>query len=232
MKPGNVLLAGDDEPKVTDFGLSIRFKPLVDSDDRPPSGVPGDRVAAEDASAAFARAGIVGTIPYMSPEMAAGHWSDVSTASDIYGLGAILYTMLTAHAPFRGKDQDETLAQVVSGELTRPRLLNRKIDRELNAQSVSSASTASRPCAMARPTRCANDLRRWLEVRPTLAGGKPSAGRELRFWVRRNPRGLLLAGIAAVLFWVAGLAISLTSCALRIVARLHGWPKSSIANCV
>ena len=68
-----------------------------------------------------ARAGIRGTFPYMSPEMAGGRWSEVSTASDIYGLGAVLYAMITGRPPFRGRDAEETLSLVIGGELESPR---------------------------------------------------------------------------------------------------------------
>ena len=143
----------------------------------------------------------------MSPEMAGGHWSEVSAASDVYGLGAVLYTMLTGREPFRGRDAREILALVVEGDLTNPRELNPKVDRELNAVCLK--------CHHRVPDRrygsadaLANDLRRWLDRRPTLAGGKPSAARELRFWVRRHPLGLVLVGLAAVLLWLAGLAIT------------------------
>ena len=143
----------------------------------------------------------------MSPEMAGGRWSDVSTASDVYGLGAIFYTMLTGRELFRGRDATETLSLVVSGELASPRELNRKLDRELNAVCLK--------CLDRDPDRrdgsanaLANDLRRWLDRRPTLAGGKSSAAREIRFWVRRHPLRLALAGVAAIALWLAGLAVS------------------------
>ena len=91
--------------------------------------------------------------------------------------------------------------------MTSPRELNPKVDRELNAVCLK--------CLDRVPDRrygsadaLANDLRRWLDRRPTLAGGKPSAARELRFWVRRHPLRLVMVGLAAVSLWLAGLAVS------------------------
>jgi eukaryotic-like serine/threonine-protein kinase len=210
LKPANILLTADGEPKVTDFGLSVRFEAIDHFDELPTPEPPGDSNASERVSATFAQAGIVGTVPYMSPEMAGGRWSDVSTGSDIYGIGAILYEMLTGRTPFQGRDGRETLALIVNGELASPRELNRQVTRELNAVCLK--------CLDRNPERrygsadaLANDLRRWLERRPTLAGGKPSVARELRFWMRRHTRGLALAAIASVLLWPAALAVSVAN---------------------
>ncbi len=205
LKPGNILLTADGEPRVTDFGLSVRSETIDPSGQEPASERPGAPDAADDVSGTFTRAGIVGTLPFMSPEMAGGHWSEVSAASDVYGLGAILYTMLTGREPFRGRDARGTLALIVEGDLTSPRALNPKADGELNAVCLK--------CHDRTPDRrygsadaLANDLRRWLDRRPTLAGGKPSAARELRFWVRRHPLGLVAVVVAAGFLWLAGLA--------------------------
>src|SRR5262249_27919250 len=158
-------------------------------------------------SVTFERAGIVGTLPYLSPEMAGGRWSEVSTASDVYGLGAVLHAMLTGREPYRGRDAGETLALVVRGELTRPRTLNPALDRELEAVCLK--------CLDRDPGRrygsadaLANDLSRWLDRRPTLAGGRPSAAREARFWARRHPLTLASVGIVSLLLWLAGLALA------------------------
>ena len=130
----------------------------------------------------------------MSPEMAAGRWSDVSTASDIYGLGAILYTMLTGRAPFRGGDARETLSLVVSGKLTSPVNSTAKVDRELNAVCLKCLDRRADQALRFGRTRWRTTCVDGSSVRPTLAGGKPSAARELRFWVRRHPRGLSPGG--------------------------------------
>ncbi len=209
LKPSNVPLTEEGEPKVSDFGLSARYRVIEEAIRGERSECPGEPGACDDTSWPFAQAGIVGTIPYMSPEMADGRWADVLTASDVYGLGAILYTMLTGRPPFRGRDVRETLTLVIQGNPTSPRAINRKVDRELAAVCLK--------CLHRDPggrygsaNELANDLRRWLGRRPTLAGGKPSVGRELRFWVRRHPLRLALASVAALALWLAGLAISVS----------------------
>ena len=131
------------------------------------------------------RLGAVGTYPYMSPEMAAGRWQDISTSSDVYGLGAILYAMLTGKPPYKGKSDAETLSLVIEGKIVPPRKLNRAVDRELEAVCLK--------CLHGDPSRrygsadaLANDLRRWRRGEPTLAG-KPSVGKHVRFWLFRHP---------------------------------------------
>jgi serine/threonine-protein kinase len=224
LKPGNILLTTDGEPKVTDFGLATRFEAPERSADDPAAVAAGELDAADDVSVTFARAGIIGTLPFLSPEMAGGRWAEISTASDIYGLGAVLYTMLTGQEPFRGRDARETLALIVRGGAASPGALNRKVDRELGAVCLK--------CLDPRPERrygsadaLANDLARWRNRRPTLAGGRPSAWRELCFWMRRHPLGLALVGIAVAALWVAGLAVAvadLRAATAREAGRLAG----------
>ncbi|WP_152051002.1 serine/threonine protein kinase [Tautonia marina] len=206
LKPGNLLLTAEGEPKVTDFGLSMRLEAMEPPIQEPGTEEAGEPDGPDDRSATFERAGIVGTLPYLSPEMAGGRWSDVSTASDIYGLGAILYAMLTGREPFHGQDARQTLALVLRGDLTPPSELNPAVDRELESVCLK--------CLDRDPGRrygsadaLANELSRWLDRRPTLAGGRPSAIREARFWVRRHPLGLASAGLIILLLWGAGLAI-------------------------
>ena len=208
LKPGNILLTSDGEPRVTDFGLSVRLESLDHSMMGPAAKCADEPSDTGDVSETLTRLGIVGTIPFMSPEMAAGRWSEVSTASDVYGLGAILYAMLTGQAPFPFRDGNgQTLDRVIKGDLTSPRDFNRKVDRELNAVCLK--------CLAREPSKrygsadaLANDLRRWLERRPTLAGGKPSVAREFRFWASRHPLGLAMSGVATLALWLAGLRVS------------------------
>jgi serine/threonine-protein kinase len=200
LKPGNVLLTAEGEPRVADFGLSTH----IESEGPEDPGAGSD----DEIIVTLSRAGIVGTLPYMSPEMARGSWSDVSTASDIYGLGAILYETLIGRPPFLGKDNKATRELVVRGRLAGPRALNRRVDRELDA--------VCRKCLAYAPGQrygsadaLANDLRRWLERRPTLAAGRPSVLREARSWVRRNPVAVALTVVAMLGLWGAALAASM-----------------------
>ena len=91
LKPSNILLDEHDEPHVTDFGLAK----CVEED----SGLTQTGL-------------ILGTPSYMAPEQVAGHRGEVTTAADIYGLGAVLYRLLTGRPPFQGDSVYETLRQV------------------------------------------------------------------------------------------------------------------------
>jgi serine/threonine-protein kinase len=89
MKPANVLLTTSGEPKIIDFGMA--HLPGIDSGVRQPSG---------------------GSAPYMAPEQLSGRVSDLSPATDVYGLGTILYELLAGRPPFLGRNRHETLSQV------------------------------------------------------------------------------------------------------------------------
>ncbi len=186
LKPANVLVARDEDggfhPYVSDFGLA---KPTqaAESDGRGSSAGPG--------TIAYGR--IVGTASYMSPEQAAGNRA--TTLSDVYGLGGIMYALLTGRAPFRGDTAAETLAMARERAPVLPTALNPRIDRTLEAICLT--------CLKKDPERryrsaegLARDLDRWLAHQPTDArrlGVVARAG----LWCRRTPLGAAL--VAALL---------------------------------
>src|SRR5262249_43270967 len=111
IKPGNILLDAKGEPHLTDFGLAR----LVESE-----------------STVTRTLEVMGTPSYMAPEQAAGNNAAVSKATDIYGLGAVFYELLTGHPPFTGKTTFETIRMVLDTEARPPRSLKGKVDRDLS----------------------------------------------------------------------------------------------------
>jgi serine/threonine-protein kinase len=116
LKPSNVLIDGDDQPVITDFGLAKRTR-----------SEPGSLAGADLTATGM----IVGTPSYMAPEQAAGLPTKVGPGSDVYSLGAILYEMLTGRPPFQAASAVDVLLLVRSEEAVRPRLLNRGIHPDL-----------------------------------------------------------------------------------------------------
>ena len=181
IKPGNILLDAKGEPHLTDFGLAR----LVESE-----------------SSVTQTLDVLGTPSYMAPEQAVGNNAAVSSATDVYGIGAVLYQLLTGHPPFAGGTTYETIKLLEDTEPRPPRLLNPKIDRDL--------STICLKCLEKDPKRryssalaLAEDLERWLKHEPIVARhtGVFARGRK---WVRRNPTSALLAASLIALAAAAG----------------------------
>src|SRR5438067_10252898 len=183
IKPGNILLDQKGEPHLTDFGLAR----LVETE-----------------STVTRTMEVLGTPSYMAPEQAIGNNAQLTSATDVYGLGAVFYQLLTGHPPFAGGTTYETIKLLLDTEPRQPRLWNPKIDRDL--------STICLKCLEKDPKRryssalaLAEDLERWLKHEPIQArhtgvfarGGK---------WVRRNPTSALLVaslvGLAGAASWI------------------------------
>ncbi|MCI0455599.1 MAG: protein kinase [Gemmataceae bacterium] len=110
LKPSNIMIDADDEPHITDFGLAKRLG--------------GD-------SGQTRTGAVLGTPSYMAPEQAAGKTRELGPGTDVYALGAILYELLTGRPPFRSDTPMDTVMQVLQEEPVPPRLLNSRIDPDL-----------------------------------------------------------------------------------------------------
>ena len=185
LKPSNVLLDGRETPVITDFGLAKRTE--------------GD-------SSLTLSGAIVGTPSYMAPEQARGE-KGITTAADIYSLGAVLYELLTGQPPFRSESIAQTLRMVEEREPTPPTRINPAADRDLEAVALK--------CLEKEPARryetagaLADDLTRWLRGEPVTAR-RAGAARRAWKWVKRNPA---VAGLSAAMI-LALVAGSITSVA-------------------
>jgi eukaryotic-like serine/threonine-protein kinase len=191
LKPANVLLDAGGQPYVTDFGLAK----LLESDAAlTPSG------------------GVVGTPRYMAPEQAAG--KQPSTAVDVYGIGGILYELLTGRPPFTAETPLETMLQVLEKEPERPRTINPRVHADLE--------TICLKCLEKDPERrygsaqaVAEELDRFLAGEPILARQIGPAARLWR-WCRRKP---VVASLSAALLLVfVGSFIAVTALWQQAVA--------------
>ena len=176
IKPGNILLDGKGEPHLTDFGLAR----LVETE-----------------STVTRTMEVLGTPSYMAPEQAVGNNARVTSATDVYGLGAVLYQLLTGQPPFAGGTTYETIKLLLNTEPRQPRLFNPKIDRDL--------STICLKCLEKDPKRrypsalaLAEDLERWAKHEPIQArrAGVFTRGKK---WVRRNPSIAVMAAMVLAL---------------------------------
>jgi serine/threonine protein kinase/Flp pilus assembly protein TadD len=184
IKPGNILLDAKGEPHLTDFGLA--------------------RLVEADSTVTRTRE-VMGTPSYMAPEQATGNNAAVSSATDVYGLGAVLYQLLTVQPPFAGGTTYETIRLLLNTEPRKPRGLNPKIDRDL--------STVCLKCLEKDPNRryssalaLAEDLEHWLKHEPIRARRTGVLIRS-RKWVRRNPGIAVMAAMLLALAVLLGVVI-------------------------
>lgn len=119
LKPSNILIDNEGHTFVTDFGLAKRVK------------TDGSNAHLAGLQSLTQSGAILGTPSYMAPEQAAGNRGEVSTASDIYSLGAILYAMLTGRPPFQAESAVDTVLMVLEQDAVPPRMLNPKVDSDL-----------------------------------------------------------------------------------------------------
>jgi tetratricopeptide (TPR) repeat protein len=191
LKPSNILLDIDGLPLVTDFGLA---KHLAG-----PGGQGGSDLTQSGA--------IVGTPSYMAPEQA-GSARQVTTAADVYALGAMLYELLAGRPPHVGPSAVEIVVSLLSGEVQSPSELNAHVDRDLELICLK--------CLVANPAQryasaaaLADDLEHWLAGEPISlrASSLPTL---FRTWLRENLRsagrtlavGLTWGVLIGVLVWL------------------------------
>ena len=174
LKPANVLLDDNGAPHVADFGLARRFEQGITSENNEVSGTPS----------------------YMAPEQALAGAQQITPATDIWGLGAILYELVCGTPPFLGDSPHATLKLVVTGTLTSPRELVPQLPRDLEAIIL---KCMARDVAQRYPggRALADDIGRYLENRPVQARPLNPPQRTWR-WARRQPYLAALAALFAL----------------------------------
>jgi serine/threonine protein kinase/tetratricopeptide (TPR) repeat protein len=184
IKPGNILLDAKGEPHLTDFGLAR----LVESE-----------------STVTRTLDVLGTPSYMAPEQAASNNAKLTSSTDVYGVGAALYQLLTGHPPFAGGTTYETIKLLLETEPRPPRLWNPKVDRDL--------STICLKCLEKDPQRryssalaLAEDLEHWLGHEPIQARRTGVVGRGKK-WLQRNPTAAAVAVLSLALIAAVGVIV-------------------------
>ncbi len=169
LKPTNILLDAGGRPHITDFGLAKRL---------------GNDAGQTQSGA------IVGTPSYMAPEQATGQSKALTTAADVYALGAILYELLTGRPPFQAPTVYETIQQVVAEEPVPPSRRRPGLPRDLEVICLK--------CLRKEPARryasaaaLAEELRRYLDGEPIEARPAGRLERGVK-WLRRHPTAALL----------------------------------------
>jgi len=190
LKPANILLEGDPEgpldklvPFVTDFGLAKRLE---------------GEVEITKANA------LLGTPAYMAPEQAAGQTHLVAVTTDVYAMGAILYTLLTGKPPFQEPMLARLLVSVQQDEPARMRGLNRAVPRDL--ETICAKAMQKDPAKRyAAAADLAADLHRFLDNKP-IAARPVGAWERTAKWTRRHP---VPAALTVLLFLVASLGMAM-----------------------
>ena len=185
LKPGNILLDARGEPMVSDFGLAKWLEPTGRLT-RTPS--------------------IFGTPGYIAPEQVSGSDRKLTSAADVYGLGAVLFDLLAGRPPFTGEHALKTIQQAAEKPAPKLRTLAPGLDRDL--ETICAKSLERDPLARYRSaSELADDLERWLHGRSIVA--RPvSPPVHLWRWVRRNPLVAQMAALLLAMVTVVGVMIS------------------------
>jgi WD40 repeat protein/serine/threonine protein kinase len=191
LKPGNILLTRDGQPKITDFGLVKRLHSSL--------GSAGSDPEASLSLTMTSPGTIMGTPNYMAPEQIWGGSQDIDARVDVYALGAILYEGLTGRPPFRGATVHQTLDLVLNTQPKPPREIRPDIPSDIEAVCLKSIAKEAKD-RYASAGDFADDLQRFLLGQPVLARRRRFHERA-REWF--HPRSLSSTTLSAVIVSLA-----------------------------
>lgn len=185
LKPGNILVTADGQPKILDFGIA--------------------RATESDQRAAPRRTGlgvVIGTVPYMSPEQVVGDPRELDTRSDVYALGVILFELLSGHLPYAIDSHAilEAARVIREQEPSRISSFNRALRGEVET-IVSKALEKDKARRYGAASALGADIRRYLRDEPVWAH-PPSAWYQITKFSRRNR--VLVGGVLATFLALAG----------------------------
>jgi serine/threonine protein kinase len=209
LKPANVLIGAFGETYVTDWGLAARTG----------AGTRGAATASQDRAPSDGR--LCGTPAYMSAEQARGD-SAVDRRTDVFGLGAILYQMLTGRPPYEAADADDSLEMARGARYTPVTAIAPRAPREL--VRICSRAMAVDP-ADRYPSVDAfrDDLERWLGAQPIARAPRRTAPAAGARGQARTARALAAAAVLCVAFW-SGSRLSGAATLARVAAHATAGP--------
>ncbi len=202
LKPANILLDADDQPHVADFGLAKQMS--------------------RDHQGCTRTGAVLGTPSYMAPEQASGS-KEIGPACDIYGLGALLYELLTGRPPFQAETPLDTLMQVLERDPAPPRLLNHKVDRDLE--------TICLKCLQKDPARrypsaamMADDLERYLNGESIRARTFSMIDR-IAWTLEHSQYDVQFGAYGTMLYWFAAIVMTtqIAKHVLMATGQAIGW---------
>jgi serine/threonine-protein kinase len=222
LKPSNVLLGRFGETLLVDWGLA---KVVGRAETGAEDGEVTLRPLAGSQLEETLLGTTMGTPGYMSPEQAAGRLDQIGVASDVYGLGAILYAVLTGRAPVDGRDEDEVLRRVSRGDWPPPSRIATDVPAPLEAiclKAMAGHAIARYPSA----DTLATDVRRWMADEPVSAYQEPFLVRAAR-WARRRRTAV---AAAAVFLATATVALAVTTALVWSAQRSTALAKQQADN--
>ena len=198
LKPSNIMVDEDGKTHVTDFGLAKRF---THDQDITQTGA------------------ILGTPAYMAPEQASGDRGSTGVHTDIYALGAILYFMVLGRPPFSAATPMDTVLLVLGQEVTPPRVLNARIDRDLEMIIL---KCLQKPVDLRYRSaqQLTDDLRAYLNNQPVSAN-KGRLSNIIAGWFSETPHAVVLQNWGMLWMWHS--VVLLIACIVTNIIFLNGF---------